>query len=103
MKNSLLYWYPLIKDLGIKTPETEIVVLNKQSSELMGIMDGDWSSIEPQMPEIISAARKIGFPLFMRTDEYSGKHQWKNTCYVEKEEDLNSHIYDLFEGSFCAD
>ena len=39
----------------------------------------------------------------MRTDEFSGKHSWKNTCFVEKEEDLRQHIKDLFEDSFMAD
>lgn len=101
-ENSLLYWYPKVKDLGIPTPETIIVELKNQHS-LMDVCEGDFSSLEPQWNEILESARKIGFPLFMRTDEYSGKHNWKNTCYVEKEEDLKQHIFNLFEDSFLAD
>jgi hypothetical protein len=99
----MLYWFPKIKNLGIPTPKTEIVVLKKWHDELIPICDGDFSPIEPQWEQILVAARKIGFPLFMRTDEFSGKHNWKNTCYVEKEEDLKQHIGDLFENSFTAD
>src|SRR3990167_9704750 len=101
-KNSLIYWYPKVKDLGILTPETLIVELKNQHS-LINICEGDFSALEPQWNEILESARKIGFPLFMRTDEFSGKHNWKNTCYVEKEEDLKQHISNLFEDSFLAD
>ena len=102
-RNSLLYWYPKLKDLGIPTPKTEIVELKNQHSELIPICDGDMSPLEPNWKEILQKARKIGFPLFMRTDEFSGKHNWKKTCYVEKEENLKQNIYHLIEDSFCAD
>ena len=102
MKNSLLYWYPKVRELGIPTPETIIVELKNQHS-LMDVCEGDFKSLEPQWIEILEGARKIRFPLFMRTDEFSGKHNWKNTCYVEKEEDLKQHIINLFEDSFLAD
>lgn len=102
MKNSLLYWYPKISELGIPTPETEIVVL-KNLPTLISLCDGDFSPLQPQWEEILGKARKIGFPLFMRTDEFSSKHNWKNTCYVEKEADLRQHIQTLFEDSYCAD
>ena len=102
-KSSLLYWYPKIKDLGIVTPDTEIIILEKQDMELIPICDGDFSPINAQWEEIIEKANKIGFPLFMRTDEYSGKHGWKDTCYVTKEVVLRKHINNLFEDSFCAD
>ncbi len=103
MKSSLLYWYPKIKDLDIPTPKTEITVLRNQHDNLISICDGDFKVLEPQWNEILEKARKIGFPLFMRTDEFSAKHNWKNTCYVEKEEDLREHIHNLFEDSFCVD
>jgi len=40
-------------------------------------------------------AKKIGFPLFMRTDHTSFKHGWKKTCYVPDEESLERHIVEL--------
>ena len=102
-KNSLIYWYPKVKNTRVPTPETEIVILKNQHSELMPICDGDFSPIQDQWEEILTSARKIGFPLFMRTDEFSGKHQWKKTCFVQKEEDLKEHIKNLLEDSFMAD
>lgn len=104
MRNSsLLYWYPKVKNLGIPTPKTEIVELKHKNNLLLPVCDGDFSPIEPQWSDILEKARKIGFPLFMRTDEFSGKHGWKNTCYVEKESDLKKHISTLIEESFLAD
>ena len=103
MENSLLFWYPKLKGTLTMTPRTEIVELKKKNSELTPICDGDFTPLKEQWDEILQKARKIGYPLFMRTDEYSGKHNWKNTCFVEKEEDLKSHIKQLFDDSFMAD
>jgi len=100
--DSMLVWFPKIKDLPIPQPETEIVVI-KNRNDIVKLCDGDFSPLEKQWGEIICKARKIGFPLFMRTDHLSGKHSWKNTCFVEKEEDLKTHISSLVEESFCAD
>jgi len=102
-ENSLISWFPKIKALGIPTPKTEIVKLNKHDDELLPIVEGDLTPIQDQWAEILDKARKIGFPLFMRTDEFSGKHSWKDTCYVEKESDLKTHITRLFDESFSAD
>jgi len=104
MKSSLLYWYPKIKELELLTPKTEIIELKNQNYlDLISVAEGDFKVLEPQWNEILEKALKIGFPLFMRTDEFSGKHHWKDTCYVEKEKDLKKHIVNLFECSFCAD
>jgi hypothetical protein len=99
-KNSLLYWYPRLRHLNVVMPQTEIV---KISERLVQVVDGDFSVLEKYWPEITKKANKIGFPLFMRTDEFSGKHNWKNTCYVAKESDLKQHIRNLIEDSYCAD
>jgi len=103
MTNSLLYWYPKVKDLDIPMPKTEIVELKNTHVELMTIIDGNFSVLEPYWREILDKSQKIGFPLFMRTDEFSSKHNWKNTCYVQSETELKEHIRNLFEDSFCAD
>jgi ATP-grasp domain-containing protein len=106
--NSMLFWYPRIKKLGIRQPKTEIVklVINGEFMEqtaFYSICDGNFSILEPFWKQIIKKARKIGFPLFMRTDEFSAKHSWKDTCYVEKESDLKPHISRLIEESIMCD
>jgi len=103
LKNSMLYWYPKVRNLPLSMPKTVIVELKHQSRELREVCDGDFRLILCQWPEIIAAAREVGFPLFLRTDEYSGKHNWDNTCYVKSEDDLESHIRTLIEESFLVD
>jgi hypothetical protein len=102
-KSSMCYWYPKIKNLDIPQPKTEIVELKKDHVELMAILEDDFSVLDDVWSDIIKAARKIGFPLFMRTDHYSAKHNWKDTCYVEKEEYLKQHISTLFDCSYSLD
>jgi len=96
-ENSLLFWYPKIKNLGIPTPRTEIVKLKGP------VCEEDLSNLVVQWDEISEKAGKIGYPLFMRTDEFSGKHEWGRTCFVESERNLKPNIAHLIESSFGAD
>mgnify|MGYP000335996289 CR=1 FL=1 len=95
-ENSMLYWYPKIKNLNIPQPRTEIVEVNES---IFDLLDG---KLPRNIDEIKRVARKIGYPLFMRTDHLSGKHEWKYTCYVETEKDLIPHISNLVESSAMA-
>jgi len=47
------------------------------------------------MQQVQAAADCMGYPLFMRTDLFSGKHEWEKTCYVAEGKDLGQHILDL--------
>jgi hypothetical protein len=53
--------------------------------------------------ELRNAATGIGFPCFLRTGMTSGKHEWKNTCYVESASDVPQHVFNIVEFSECAD
>ena len=100
--NSMLYWHPLIVGLDIPQPLTEIVELDLSDEELERIVDGDISLLEPYRNELNSAAHRIGFPLFLRTDHTSGKHSWETTCYYEKGGGFSLHIRELIECSMSA-
>lgn len=100
-KNSLLYWYPKIQMLGIPIPVTEIVKVKYDWSYFCGFVDGK-NNLEPYIEEIREKANRIGYPLFVRTDKLSAKHSWKNSCYVEREEDLLPHLRQIAEESFMA-
>lgn len=43
-----------------------------------------------------------GYPCFLRTGHTSGKHSWKDTCFLQKEEDITSHVMNLVEYSAMA-
>lgn len=102
-ENSMLFWYPKLANLDVPTPMTRIARVHKNTWELSGICDGDFSALTIDWDNIVNCANTVGWPVFMRTDEMSAKHEWTKTCYVEKVEDLQSHIGQLTEQSLCAD
>ncbi|MFA5217023.1 ATP-grasp domain-containing protein [Sulfuricurvum sp.] len=94
-KSSMFLWYPLVKDLPIPQPKTEMYRFDEMELELIQderIPDTIFEHIKP-------LADKIGFPLFMRTDFSSCKHGWEKTCYVETSLNLKSHIFELLTDS----
>jgi hypothetical protein len=96
--NSMLYWYPKVKDL-VPTPKT-IMVPVKTDEPFYDLLDGN--PLPPNLEkELKKAANKIGYPLFMRSDVFSGKHDWQYTCYVPKEEALTSHLRSLADSQFA--
>lgn len=101
-KNSMNYWFPKIENLGIPMPKT-IFALHKESPfDYYGCLDG-----EPLPPEdevaIALAADEVGYPLFMRSDLVSVKHEYVNTCYVRRRADLIPHLVRLIEGNALRD
>lgn len=74
--NSLLIWYPKTEDLGIPVPRTHAITMD----------DPDF------LARLKDFALIIGYPVFLRTDLCSGKHGWKDTCFVRNPNDLESHV-----------
>lgn len=50
-----------------------------------------------------AAGDLIGWPVFLRTGQGSGKHQWKRTCYVQDAGELPYHVAALVEWSHLVD
>jgi len=94
-KNSMFYWYPKIKDLNIPQPKTEMYKFNNEEFELIRNEEMPNSLLK----NCLEIAEKIGFPLFMRTDQSSCKHGWKKTCFVESRESLEHHFFELLNTS----
>jgi len=94
-KNSMLYWYPKIKDLGIPQPKTIIVDLEADHWSIIATIEGNPKAVEAKMPEIKLAMAEIGLPLFLRTSHTSGKHDWLKTCYVTDVSKVKDHICEL--------
>lgn len=93
-KNSMMYWYPFAELTDIPMPKTIIIWVGRFN--LLNMLDG-----KPLPNHIINfikeGAKEIGYPLFLRTDLASAKHDWKNTCYVPSEDVLMQHIYEVVE------
>lgn len=90
---SLAYWYPVIEKIA-PTPKTIIIPCNR--FEIIGAVEGE--KLDRNFTSsLVSKADEIGYPLFMRTDLSSGKHDWKNTCYVKDEYSLITNLFRLAE------
>ena len=92
--NSIFYWWPIVKDLGVPVPRTTLVKYD----------GGIFLDKEENIPGFLSLVEQVGdtcdeygYPVFIRCGGLSGKHDWKNTCYVEEREGLAVHIARIME------
>jgi len=74
--NDISFWYPKIKNL-VPTPKTEILPLSWNLKGNNIIIDKEC------FEKIKEVAKKFEFPVFIRGSHGSGKHEWKNTCFVK--------------------
>lgn len=98
-KNSLLYWFPKVKNL-VPVPETVWVEIPENTWVVEWLDGGIPREFINKLKE---KARGIGYPLFMRTDQFSGKHDYRDTCYVKSEDNLARNLFRLIEANECAD
>lgn len=108
-RNCLTYWFPRLLAAGIPVPRTEIV---KTELELMHILDDPEDHPWPRgfaqeytyfLNHLKAAADVIGFPCFLRTGQTSCKHNWKQTCYVTRIEQINDSVPLMIDLSGCND
>ncbi len=104
-RTSMLFWFPKLydSDLGIPLPFTRIVKLKNCNESLMGVCDGDFSLIKDAVEEVEFIAEELGYPLFLRTDYTSNKHDWVKSCFIQKKEDIKRGVMNIIEFSFMAD
>lgn len=105
-KNALSYWFPRLEAAGLPVPRTRIVPMPAAAQEdIFDIFDGNDRSSGGMVEfakVLANEASAIGFPIFLRTDHTSGKHNWDRTCFVRRPEDLAAHVCAIAEFSECA-
>ncbi len=101
-RTCLSYWFPLIRDAGVRVPKTEIVTTD---CEVWRLACGNTApdGYAKFMAELREAASSIGYPCFLRTGHTSNKHDWTRTCYLESDGNLPHHVCELAEFSECCD
>ncbi len=98
--NSMLFWYPKIENI-VPTPKTAIYEFDGWEYLKDGyMMSNEWKEL---LNVVTLTARKLGYPVFIRTDHESAKHEWLHTCYVENEKSLTHNLHDLIDASICHD
>lgn len=104
-KTDLSYWFPIIEAAGIPVPKTKIIPITETAQKMIwGLFDGkDFGSIDdPFFKQLTKAAEEMGYPCFLRTNETSGKHSWKETCFLPNENSIPAHVAAIAEFSECA-
>jgi hypothetical protein len=97
--DSMLIWYPKIKDLPIPQPKTEMLVIEpKDLAILMNEVVPD-SAVK----KVKVVCDRMGYPCFLRTDLASGKHSWKKSCFVDNPNNLWDHVLEVVSFNLCAD
>lgn len=82
--NSALRWLPVITDAGLPVPRTVIVPYSHR--ECVSIFDGEASVEFSRLSDaVMSAAREVGFPAFIRTDLSSAKHSGPSAYRIEQD------------------
>lgn len=72
------------------------MIVPADRGQILGAMEGGNLSAD-FIEALESASSQLGYPVFMRTDLCSGKHDWKETCFVPKAGDLMPHLMALCE------
>jgi len=97
---SMLYWWPKVADLsGIRKPKT--VFIPTDTLKCLEFLDGKGWPLD--IEELEAACSEIGYPVFMRTDHFSGKHSWGKTCFVQNREHLLPNLSRLLDESAMND
>ena len=103
-RNNFQYWYPKVLELDIPTPKAEIITLDRWDVDQMGIYRWIYHGFPKSLErELKRRAKSIGYPLFMRTDKFSGKHYYSETCFVEDEDSLIYNLRNLIESAILRD
>jgi hypothetical protein len=99
--NCMLFWYPVIQRAGVLAPKTRIISFDQQLGPLLDGEDVPGASM--LFVRIHEEAKSVGgYPVFLRTGHTSGKHEWKDACFLGCAEDIPSHVVKIVEYSAMA-
>ena len=99
-KSSMFNWHPVIAGLPIPQPITEFVLSKENWWQYLAgerLPDEDIEFLKAAI------ARLGGYPVFMRTDLSSGKHNFVDACYVHDEDRLIKNLFGLVEQNALHD
>jgi hypothetical protein len=101
--NSLLYWFPKIAWLDIPVPNTKVALLTSEEKTAYANPEADSfdiSRLHGEVKTIINS--RFHLPVFLRTDEFSNKHFWNRSCYLDNFSNLGRNLQELIIGSKTA-
>ncbi len=95
------FWLPKLQQAGVLTPTTTMV---EAECELDGLLDGRIpDKYGAFIKRMVAACDSMGYPCFVRTAWFSGKHRYRDTCLIPARECVHRHIAALVEESALVD
>ena len=79
--NSALIWFPPIHAAGLPVPRTAFVAYEPMS--LWPICDGQEPLANFPIAKLKETAAQMGYPVFIRTDLASAKHDGPKSCWLQ--------------------
>lgn len=102
-ESSMLNWFTKIVDSGLPIPRTTILLMNQSEiSTLRKCLDGEAPVSQDLFTRFYNVANNMGYPLFIRTDQASNKHDFKRSALVESQDELIDRIVNTIEYNDCA-
>lgn len=99
---ALSYWFPKLQAAGLPVPRTAILRMSCAAQQaIMAGFDGkdgtpeQASELKAFCRELEYLAAPLGWPVFLRTDYTSGKHEWARTCCLTRPEDIPRQVFAL--------
>lgn len=99
--NSALVWFPPILRAGLPVPKTIFVGFDPE--QLWPTLDGQQVLDSFPMQKMIDACQQIGYPVFLRTDLSSAKHDGPEAYRINCTDDLMRCICLTFEDNAIKD
>lgn len=98
-------WFLLLAGNGLPVPDTTII--HADMRELVRCIDGErtveFDRLVGAIRTTIERKARYGYPCFLRTGLFSGKHHWLDTCLIDSSKNIGQHVYNLIEESECVD
>jgi len=95
-KNSALIWLPKLVSAGIDTPKTEIVEYDHRN--IIEVFDkSDLPMFQNLVDRVKLACERIGYPVFIRTDLSSAKHDGPSAYRIGGESDIRNVLLATIE------
>jgi hypothetical protein len=104
-KTCMSFWFPKLEAARLPVPRTTLVSMSDEAlRDVFRVFDGEemHGDAEPFFNALGDASDSIGYPCFLRTGQTSGKHQWRETCYLPSRDDIQAHVISLIEFSECV-
>jgi hypothetical protein len=99
--NCITYWFPKLAESGAKVPRTHIL---HAPGELLHMCDGKDPYGYADFVKLIEfCCSDVGYPCFFRMGDGSGKHSWKDCCWISSPADIPGHLYQTVEDQACKD